>query len=656
MLQFYNKTFLFLLLLFLLITILDNGIFGQSSIKLDSVKSKSGDPVILHGDTLLQVYSNLGPFSSQQRAKEISRTLESLVRRSDVEFDSLKYFWDEGLIIIALDEDVIMSITKSDASIIGKTQEELAKVYLDILKEKLKIVQEEFSNRSLVKNSVITLLLIILLIVIFWFLGIIFPKLYEYIRKIKDTLITSIKVKEKVILSSSSITNLIILISKAIRLIISLSVIYFILNEIFQIWPYTKKWDLQPLIKSLVQLIFFSIIFTAIIKGIKILNRFLKIKINNWREKEKKPIGIKSVEIIPAERIYGFLIISNKFLFIALIVLAVYIYITLIFSLFTFSQNWSTVLIEYIIAPFKVAINSLINFLPNLVTILVITTLFYYLIKIVKLVFSAIDTGALSFTGFYREWAIPTYKIIRFLIIVLAAIIIFPYLPGSNSPFFQGISVFLGILFSIGSSSAISNIVAGVVLTFMRPFKIGDRVKIADTMGDVIEKTLLVTRVRTTKNVDITIPNSMVLGSHIINFSSSAIEKGLILNTTVTIGYDVPWKQVHDLLISAALEAEGILKEPKPFVLQTSLDDYYVSYELNAYTDQPNRMATVYSELHSKIQDKFNEAGVEIMSPQYSAIRDGNQTTIPEKYLPKEYNPPAFRFLGIDIFGKDKKK
>ncbi|HQF43903.1 MAG TPA: mechanosensitive ion channel, partial [Ignavibacteriaceae bacterium] len=183
----------------------------------------------------------------------------------------------------------------------------------------------------------------------------------------------------------------------------------------------------------------------------------------------------------------------------------------------------------------------------------------------------------------------------------------------------------------------------------------GEKVKIADTMGEVVDKTLLVTRIRTNKNVDITIPNAMVLGSHIINYSSSAKDKGLILHTTVTIGYDVPWRKIHELLISAANETEFILKEPKPFVEQTSLDDFSVSYELNAYTHNSGSMGGIYSQLHSKIQDKFNEAGVEIMSPHYNAVRDGNQTTIPQDYLPKEYQAPPFKFLGIDLFGKQKK-
>lgn len=132
------------------------------------------------------------------------------------------------------------------------------------------------------------------------------------------------------------------------------------------------------------------------------------------------------------------------------------------------------------------------------------------------------------------------------------------------------------------------------------------------------------------------------MSNHTINFSSDAPEKGLIIHTTVTIGYDAPWRQIHDLLIDAALTCPMIEKEPTPYVYQTSLDDYYVSYRINAFTREPNKQAAIYSALHANIQDKFNEAGVEIMSPHYKALRDGNSTTIPPGYLPKDYQAPGF--------------
>ena len=247
------------------------------------------------------------------------------------------------------------------------------------------------------------------------------------------------------------------------------------------------------------------------------------------------------------------------------------------------------------------------------------------------------------FQGFIKSGRIPTYQIVRFLIVMFAIAVAVPYLPGSGSPALQGISIFLGIFVSLGATTVIANVFAGVALTYTRAFRTGDRVKIADTTGDVLEKTFLVTRVRTPKNVVVTIPNSMVLANHIVNFSASQEETGLILHTTITFGYDVPWSEVHGVLIGAAQATSHILADPAPFVLQTSLDDFYVSYELNAYTDRPALMQRTYSELHQNIQDRCNEAQLEILSPHFSAVRDGNPLNIPRDYLPKNYTAPGFR-------------
>ncbi len=275
----------------------------------------------------------------------------------------------------------------------------------------------------------------------------------------------------------------------------------------------------------------------------------------------------------------------------------------------------------------------------------------YYVIRFCKFIFYELERGNISIPGFYQDWAIPTYNILQFLIIALAAVIAFPYLPGFDSPAFRGISVFLGILFSLGSTSAVANTVGGVILIYTRSFQLGDRVQIGDIIGDVEDKTLLVTRIRTPKNVIVTLPNATVLNSNVVNFTASARETGipLIIYTTVTLGYDVPWRTVHQVLLAAADETESLLKAPKPFVLQTSLDDFYVSYELNVYTDKTRKLYYIYSDLHQNIQDKCNEADIEILSPHYSAIRDGNQNTIPANYLPKDYQAPGFR---INHLGK----
>ncbi|TNF43267.1 MAG: mechanosensitive ion channel family protein, partial [Cytophagales bacterium] len=261
--------------------------------------------------------------------------------------------------------------------------------------------------------------------------------------------------------------------------------------------------------------------------------------------------------------------------------------------------------------------------------ILVIIIFMRYLIRFVRFIFREIELERLQVAGFHPDWAMPTYNIVRFLLLAFTLVLIFPYLPGSDSPIFKGVSVFVGVIFSLGSSSAITNMIAGLVITYMRPFKPGDRIKIADVQGDVVEKTILVTRIKTPKNEIITIPNSSVLTGNTINYSLQAEGQGLILYTSVTLGYDIPWRKIHETLIEAALATEYIEKDPKPFVLQTSLDDFYVSYQINAYTKQPNKQAIIYSHLHQNIQDCCQKYGIEIMSPHYRANRDGSDSTIP---------------------------
>jgi small-conductance mechanosensitive channel len=265
-----------------------------------------------------------------------------------------------------------------------------------------------------------------------------------------------------------------------------------------------------------------------------------------------------------------------------------------------------------------------VHYIPNLLTIIVIYVFTWYIVKLVKFIAGEIENGDFVIKNFYPEWAIPTFNIIRILLYTFMFVVIFPYLPGSDSRVFQGVTLFFGVLFSFGSSSAISNVVAGIVLTYMRPFKLGDRVRVGEILGDVIEKNLLITRIRTSKNEDITVPNATILNGATINYSSSSQNLGLILNTNVMVGYDKPWRTVHELLIEAALASDGILAEPRPFVLQVALNEFSVTYQLNAYTALPNKMSTLYSGLHKNMVDKFNEAGIELLSPHFTSFRDGN--------------------------------
>jgi len=262
-----------------------------------------------------------------------------------------------------------------------------------------------------------------------------------------------------------------------------------------------------------------------------------------------------------------------------------------------------------------------VAYLPNLAFLIVWVTCIYFLIRGLGLFARWVATGAIAIPGFHPEWADPTHRILAFLIGAFGLVVAFPYLPGGGSPAFQGVSIFIGVLVSIGSGSAIGNIVAGVILTYTRAFRVGDRVRVAEHMGDIVEKSTWVTRLRTIKNEDIVIPNSQVLSMAITNFTEGARQGGLILHTTVTIGYDAPWPKVHRIMIDAALRTDGILRKPSPFVFQTALNDYNVSYEINAYTDRPAEMARIYSDLHRNLQDTFHEGGIEILSPMYNQLR-----------------------------------
>lgn len=386
------------------------------------------------------------------------------------------------------------------------------------------------------------------------------------------------------------------------------------------------------------------IVILFLIKYVSKLFSWTAGKIEDQKGKRIKGIKFKNYTFFDADRQVSTLLLINKIFKWFTIVIAIYIALPVLFAIFPWTESFADTMFGYILNPVKKIFLAFWNYLPSLVTILVIIFIFRYILKGIRFFKTEIQRGNLAIPGFYPDWATPTYQLIRIVIIAFMFVVIFPYLPGSDSPIFQGVSVFLGFLFTFGSAGSLSNIIAGLVLTYMRLFKIGDRVKIGDVFGDVIEKSTLVTRVRTIKNEIISIPNSAVMNSHTINYSSDAPENGLIIHSTVTIGYDVPWKEMHETLIEAASRTELILKDPAPFVLQTSLDDFYVSYQINGYTRDPNKQAIIYSNLHQNIQDVCNERNIEILSPHYRAARDGNMTTIPESYLPKGYKPPSFNF------------
>ena len=363
------------------------------------------------------------------------------------------------------------------------------------------------------------------------------------------------------------------------------------------------------------------------------LFRKLKVRIQKLKDTKLKPISIQDYELLDTQKQVNLLVFLANLLRYAFMLLQLLLTVPLLFSIFPQTKNLAFKLFSYIWDPIKDIFLGIVDYIPNLFTIFVIWYAVKYLVRLVHYLANEVQSERLKIHGFYPDWAIPTFHIVRFLLYAFMIAMVYPYLPGSKSGVFQGISVFVGLIVSLGSSTVIGNIIAGLVITYMRPFKLGDRIQLNDTTGNVIEKTPLVTRIRTPKNEVVTIPNSFIMSSHTVNYSASAREYGLIIHSEVTIGYDAPWRQVHQLLIDAALNTPGVQDDPRPFVLETSLSDWYPVYQVNAYIKDANRLAQIYSDLHQNIQDRFNEAGVEIMSPHYMATRDGNETTIPKDDL-----------------------
>lgn len=354
-------------------------------------------------------------------------------------------------------------------------------------------------------------------------------------------------------------------------------------------------------------------------------------------------------EFLRADRIKALINSAVQVVRLLIILFLFYAYLHLGLSFFPTTKQFAMNFYHNLINALSVIGHAIWEQIPSLTFLAVLYVIARYILKSLRFFFDQVTSGTLAVAGLDAEVAPITYRIFRILIIIFFLVIAYPYIPGSHSPAFKGISFFLGVLLSFGSSSAVANLMAGVALTYQRPYRVGDVIKVGDIVGVVLDRKLNVTLINTWKNQIVTMSNNTVFSGYVTNFSQKVREgNGVILHTSITIGYDAPWRTVYALLIEAARATRHILPTPPPFVFQSSLNDFYVSYELNAYKDSPENMLSIYSELHENIQDKFNEGGVEIMSPHYYNLRDGNQTTIPADYLPPDYIAPGLRIANIE--------
>ncbi len=353
------------------------------------------------------------------------------------------------------------------------------------------------------------------------------------------------------------------------------------------------------------------------LKLINFLFRKLRRQIIWLKVHKLKPLVFREYELLNTNYLCRILLVLCRILRYVVLIFFFIITIPILFSIFPQTESLAMEIFYYIIDPIKMVVKAIIEYIPNLFIIAIIWYCVRYIVKGLRYISEEINSEKLKITGFYPDWAEPTFNIIRFLLYAFMIAMIYPYLPGSESGVFQGISVFVGLIVSLGSSSIISNFIAGFVITYMRPFKAGDFIKVNDTVGNVVEKSPFITRIRTIKNEIVTIPNSFITTSNTVNYSSSARQYGLIIHTMLTMGYDVPWRKVHQLLIDAAIKTDGVLEHPAPFVLETELNDNYMCYQINAYIKDADDMPYIMSDLLQNIQDAFNEAGIELFAPHH---------------------------------------
>jgi len=385
----------------------------------------------------------------------------------------------------------------------------------------------------------------------------------------------------------------------------------------------------KALIRTIVLSILLVLLFWSFKKTDQLFEKRFKRKVEELETKSKKILHSQQLWSL----FQGVYRLSRALLILSL----VYFFINFVLELFPWTRYVSQTLLGFLINPLLSMWQAIVDYLPNLFFLTILFFIFRYLLRLTYTFFQGVNRGQVKLSNFNAEWAWPTYRIVRVLIIMLGAVVAYPHIPGSGSDAFKGITILAGVLFSVGSSSLISNIIAGYTMTYRRAFKVGDRVKVGNNVGEVTEIRLLVTHLRSLKNEEIVVPNSTILSAEITNYSSMAGKQGLILHTTVGIGYEVPWRQVEAMLLMAAERTDGLQRRGRHFVLQTGLGDFGINYELNVFCSKVEKIAQIYTDLHRNIQDVFNEYKVAIMTPHYTG------DTEEQKFVPKEqwYASPA---------------
>jgi small-conductance mechanosensitive channel len=372
------------------------------------------------------------------------------------------------------------------------------------------------------------------------------------------------------------------------------------------------------------------LVLVLIINVLGRIQRWIRPKIDRLEDRldlKLRELGLSTYSI--QLHIFGLI---NNLLYWSIVIFCTYTFITFALHQFPYTEPWGRKLGGYIIGIIGSLLSKVVESLPNLFVVFMIFMLNHWFVRISKMFFSKVAKGDIVLTWLDPEAAPPTSKIFTAIIWVFGIVMAYPYIPGTSTDAFKGIGVFLGLLISLGASSMVGQVIGGMVLMYSRAMKVGEIVQVGENYGKVVEIGFFSTKLRTMKNEEINIPNSVLMGSITKNYSRLSKSDGLIIHSTITIGYDAPWRQVHAMLINAAERTEGIQTNPPPFVLQQALSDFYVEYEINAYLEKLDGILKVKTALHANILDEFNKYGVQIMSPHFEGQPAGKVWVPEEKW------------------------
>lgn len=362
-----------------------------------------------------------------------------------------------------------------------------------------------------------------------------------------------------------------------------------------------------------------TLAFVVFVVVILWLHRRIRRRTLLFVKRYLKDVENATAKSVQAEAIAALIRYGLNFVLLVIFFLGIYYYLSFVLLAFAETRYFAQLLLTYLTQPVLQIFKGILSYLPNLIMLGLITWVTLYIIKGMRVFFDAVEAGSFEIGDFERHWVNPTFNIARVVVILIALVFAVPYIPGSDSAAFQGLTILVGAMLSLGANSVVSNMLAGLFVIYRRSTSIGDRIQIGEHVGDVIQIKLMETHLKSIKNELISIPNAQLMNSDVINFSKKIDGSGLLLHTTVGIGYEEPPAKIEAMLIEAVSRTKGLKAKPEPFVLWTSLADYAINYQVNAFTTRGSSIPRIKSDLHRNIVAVFNENKVQIMTPSYVA-------------------------------------